>query len=89
MASKDRVRNRTRVNAANDLSRYAGLGMQFAVTLLVFVAIGIWCDKKLGTEPWLLIAGVFLGGTGAFLAILRAVPPARSRRSNPTDHPDS
>jgi F0F1-type ATP synthase assembly protein I len=84
-ASKDRAR----VNAVTDLSRYAGLGMQFAVTLLVFVAAGIWCDKKLDTEPWFLIAGVFLGGTGAFIAILRAVPPARSRRSGPTDPPPS
>lgn len=71
-ASKD-----TRRRTAVDLSRYAGLGMQFAVTLLLFVGAGIWLDKKLGTEPWLLIAGVLLGGTGAFIAILRAVPPAR------------
>jgi F0F1-type ATP synthase assembly protein I len=65
------------VGAAKDLSRYAGLGVQFAATLLLFVAAGIWLDRRLGTSPWLLIAGVLLGGSGAFYAILRAVPPPR------------
>lgn len=83
-ASKDRSRAGTTV----DLSRYAGLGLQFAVTLLLFVAAGIWLDTKLGSSPWFLILGVLLGGTGAFIAIMRAVPPARSRRTKPTDPPE-
>ena len=29
--------------------RYAGLGVQLAVSLLVFVLAGQWADKKLGT----------------------------------------
>jgi F0F1-type ATP synthase assembly protein I len=68
------------VGSAKDLSRYAGLGMQFAVTLLLFTLAGIWLDAKLGWSPWLLIAGVLLGGSGAFYAILRAVPPAQGGR---------
>lgn len=77
------------VGAAKDLSRYAGLGIQFAATLLLFVGAGIWLDGKLGTSPWLLIVGVLLGGTGAFYAILRAVPPARGARdaNQPNDTP--
>ena len=73
------------VGSAKDLSRYAGLGIQFAVTLLLFTGAGIWLDAKLGTSPWLLIVGVLLGGTGAFYAILRAVPPARG--NEPSDPP--
>ena len=45
---------------AADLGRYAGLGFQFAATLLLFGAAGWWLDGKLGTDPWLLIAGIFL-----------------------------
>jgi F0F1-type ATP synthase assembly protein I len=80
------------VGSAKDLSRYAGLGMQFAVTLLLFTGAGIWLDAKLGSSPWLLIVGVLLGGTGAFYAILRAVPPARGTPdptgpTEPTDPP--
>ena len=29
--------------------RYAGLGVQLAVSLLVFVLAGQWADRKLGT----------------------------------------
>jgi F0F1-type ATP synthase assembly protein I len=79
------AKNRDGAHSAADLTRYAGLGVQFAVTLVLFAWAGIWLDGRLGTAPWFLIAGVFLGGTGAFLAILRAVPP--SRRKTPYNHP--
>ena len=59
----------------NDYARYAGLGVQFAGTLVVFGAIGWWVDGKLGTEPWLMIAGIFLGFFGAMISIVKQVPP--------------
>lgn len=62
-----------------DFARYAGLGLQFAFTLVAFGALGWWLDSKLGSAPWLLVAGIFLGAAAAFLALLRAVPPARPR----------
>jgi F0F1-type ATP synthase assembly protein I len=40
---------------------YAGLGIQFAASIVVFLYIGQWLDRKLGTAPWLLLAGVFVG----------------------------
>jgi F0F1-type ATP synthase assembly protein I len=49
----------------------AGLGLQFAATLVVFSFAGIWLDKKLGTSPWLLIVMVFLGAAGAFYSMYR------------------
>jgi F0F1-type ATP synthase assembly protein I len=58
-------------------ARYAGLGVQFAATIGVFVALGIWADGKWGTSPWFVLLGVGLGFTGALLALLRAVPPPR------------
>jgi F0F1-type ATP synthase assembly protein I len=44
-------------------TEFAGVGLQFAVTLVVFALAGIWLDRRLGTSPWLLIVGV-LGGAG-------------------------
>ncbi len=38
-----------------------GLGIQFVAVLLAFLFAGQWLDEKLGTKPWLLILGVFLG----------------------------
>ena len=70
------------ITAATDLGRYAGLGFQFAGTLCAFGALGWWLDTKLGSSPWLLIAGVFLGATGAFVALIRAVgAPTRTPRA--------
>jgi ATP synthase protein I len=50
---------------------YAGLGLQFALAIILFLFIGKWLDEKLGTSPWLLIVGVFLGATAGFLSIYR------------------
>ncbi len=47
-----------------------GLGLQFVVTILVFLFIGQWLDRKLGTTPWMLLAGVLLGaGLGMWMMI--------------------
>lgn len=45
-------------------SEFAGVGIQFALTLVVFTLAGVWLDKRLGTSPWLLILMVFLGAAG-------------------------
>ena len=50
---------------------FAGLGLQFAVALLVFLYAGQWLDRKLGTAPVFLIIGVFVGAGGAFYSMYR------------------
>ena len=67
---------------SNDTGRYAGLGIQFALTLVLFGALGWWLDSKWGTQPWLLVTGIFAGGAAAFVALVRAVPRARGRRQD-------
>ena len=51
--------------------------MQFAVAVLVFVFGGLWLDKRLGTSPWLVILGVFVGGAAGFLWMYRKVTAAQ------------
>lgn len=65
---------------ASDLGRYAGLGLQFVVTLALFGALGWWLDGLWGTRPWLTVTGILLGSIIAFVGIVKAVPPARSVR---------
>lgn len=57
----------------------AGLGLQFAVALVAGVFLGQWIDRRLGTEPWGLIAGAFLLGGGMFVGSYRHLM-AKSRR---------
>ena len=48
-----------------------GVGLQFAASILLFLFGGMWLDRKLGTAPWLLIAGVFVGGGAGFWSMYR------------------
>jgi F0F1-type ATP synthase assembly protein I len=45
--------------------------MEFAVIIVVFALGGIWLDKRLGTAPWLVIAGVFGGAALGFWEMYR------------------
>ena len=62
------------------ISRYGALGLQFAASVGLGAWGGHWLDGRLGTNPWLLITGAFLGFFGSILAIVRSVPPPRPPR---------
>jgi hypothetical protein len=51
--------------------RYAGLGVQLGVTILVFVLVGQWADRKLGTGGIITIAAAFLGFGGTMYSLIR------------------
>ena len=58
---------------------FAGLGLQFAVSVIAFFFVGQWLDGKFGTTPWLLIIGVFLGGGASFYSMYRKLTKAQAR----------
>jgi F0F1-type ATP synthase assembly protein I len=53
--------------------RYAGLGVQLAVSLVVFVLVGQWADKKLGTNGILTMIAAFLGFGGTMYSLIRSL----------------
>jgi putative F0F1-ATPase subunit (Ca2+/Mg2+ transporter) len=53
--------------------RYAGLGVQLAVSLLVFVLAGQWADKKLGTGGILTVVAAFVGFGGTMYSLIRTL----------------
>ena len=61
------------------VAEFAGVGLQFAVSILVFLYLGQWLDRKLGTAPWLLIVGVFLGAGASFYSMYRKLMAANAR----------
>lgn len=69
---------RRRTEAELDFGRFAGLGLRFVVTVALFGLLGWWIDGRVGSAPWLLVAGILLGSVLAFISTLRAVPPARN-----------
>jgi ATP synthase protein I len=60
-------------------AEFAGVGLQFAVSILVFLYLGQWLDRKLGTAPWLLMGGVFLGAGASFYSMYRKLMAAQAR----------
>jgi ATP synthase protein I len=60
-------------------SEFAGVGLQFAASIIVFLLAGQWLDRKLGTTPWLLIVGVFFGAGGGFYSMYRKLMAAQAR----------
>ena len=52
-------------------SEFAGIGVQFAVTIVVFAFAGIWLDGKLGTSPWLVLVMVLGGSALGFWSLVR------------------
>jgi F0F1-type ATP synthase assembly protein I len=60
-----------------NLSSFAGFGLQFAIAIVLFLLLGQWADKKLGTAPVLLMIGVFIGGAGAFYNLYRRITQAQ------------
>ena len=56
----------TRHGALREAAPLLGLGMTLAVTVLAGLGAGYWLDGRLGTRPWLLLAGAMpRGGRGA------------------------
>ncbi|HEX4600573.1 MAG TPA: AtpZ/AtpI family protein [Gemmatimonadales bacterium] len=51
--------------------RYAGLGVQLAVTILLGVVLGQWVDRKVGTDGVFTILGALLGFGGTLYSLIR------------------
>jgi ATP synthase protein I len=53
--------------------KYAGLGVQLVASILLFVWIGQWADRKLGTGGLMTVLGVFIGFGGTMYALVRSL----------------
>ena len=51
--------------------RYAGLGLQLAATVGIFVLVGQWADRKLGTGGVLTIVAALVGFGGTMYSVIR------------------
>ena len=58
---------------------FGAVPFQLAFSLLAGVYGGEWLDKKLGSAPWLLITGVFLGAGLSFYSIYGKLTAVQAR----------
>ena len=53
--------------------RFAGVGVQYALTILILTLAGIWLDNKFETSPLFLIIFLLLAFGGATWVLIREV----------------
>ena len=58
---------------------FAGVGIQFAAAIIVFLFAGQWLDDRLGTGGLFAVAGVFIGAGAAFYSMYRKITAAQRR----------
>lgn len=58
---------------------FAGVGLQFAAAIVVFLFAGQWVDDKIGTNGLFTIVGVFVGAGAAFYNMYRKISAAQKR----------
>jgi len=64
--------------------QFMGLGLAWAVSVLLFLGVGAWVDSKLGTAPLLLVLGAFIGGAAGFYSLYyHIVIEPRQRENDP------
>jgi len=56
------------------------IGIDLVAATLLGAFLGYLADRALGTKPWLMIAGVFLGAIAGFRNILRYLGDAENKR---------
>jgi F0F1-type ATP synthase assembly protein I len=49
--------------------QYMGYGLAWALSVLLFLSGGAWLDRKIGTSPWFLILGAFVGAGAGFYSL--------------------
>jgi len=60
---------------------FAGGGIQFVISILLFLYIGKWLDSRFGTSPWLLMIGVLVGAVAGFYSFYRRIMSSSRERN--------
>jgi F0F1-type ATP synthase assembly protein I len=62
-------------------AQWSAVGLEFGLAVVLFFLGGRFLDGKLGTAPWLSVAGALVGiGVGSYL-LLRSLLSASSKRT--------
>jgi F0F1-type ATP synthase assembly protein I len=58
-------------DGSQNYAKWLGIGVEFCGVVGVFCYMGYRLDKALGTSPWLLVSGFFVGFAGMLYIIIR------------------
>jgi len=77
---KSEIGRTTDSDGGTSPSEFAGLGIQFVVAILGGLYAGQWLDRKLGSAPWFLVIGVFVGAGLSFYGMYSKLMKAQARQ---------
>lgn len=72
-----------------DLSRVGSLGFSLVSSVLLFTGMGYGADRLLGTGPWLMVMGVFVGAGMGFYYMVRILTVGQNSSSAADEEWDS
>lgn len=72
------------MSAMGAAGKYMGLGLQFGGSILLFLWIGQWVDRKVGTSGVFVLLGVFVGAGAAFYSMYRSLMADQRREEAET-----
>jgi F0F1-type ATP synthase assembly protein I len=54
----------------------SSVGLELGLAVIIALLVGMWLDRQLGTQPWLMLVFLILGLVAGFRNVLRAVARA-------------
>ncbi len=60
-------------NALRGFAPFLTLGIQLALSIVVFFFLGKWMDSRFNTSPWLMLGGLVIGGVGGMVKFITSV----------------
>lgn len=66
-------------SAFREVGPYLSLGVEFAASILICLAVGWWADRRFQTSPWLTLFGAFFGMAAGFVNLYRTASGIQKR----------
>ncbi len=60
-------------NTLRGFAPFLTLGIQLALSIVVFFFLGKWMDSRFNTSPWLMLGGLIIGGVGGMVKFITSV----------------
>jgi ATP synthase protein I len=75
--NKDQKRKADWASAVREAAPFLTIGSAFAVNVFLGLILGLWLDRRVGTQPIMTLVGAFLGLAAGFYHFVRAVRRGR------------
>lgn len=72
----------SRDTAVSLLTTMADTTWRMFVPSVGLTLLGVWLDSELDTKPWLMVAGIVLGCSAAFLLVKKQLGALKSRKES-------